>query len=130
MRIKKAVVLSLLTVFLLLFSTNDAEATVMWGKTELKPGQIGKVTVLTDTTLYGLDAAGDLKVIRTAKAGEEYRVYRYRSDFGGLYGVGWGSYFKHDSTIKYETPSKVKLQALGVKVTKHTSRRLIPVSSG
>ena len=37
-----------MTVLLLIFSTTAASAKVMWGKTELKQGQIGKVTILTD----------------------------------------------------------------------------------
>ena len=45
---KKVIFISIFTVFLLLFSTSSASAKVMWGKTELKQGQIGKVTILAN----------------------------------------------------------------------------------
>ncbi|USK57736.1 hypothetical protein LIS82_27555 (plasmid) [Cytobacillus solani] len=47
---KKKLLVSIFTVFLLLFSSSVASAKVMWGKTELKKGQIGKVTILTNVT--------------------------------------------------------------------------------
>ncbi len=40
-----------------------AAAKVMWGKTELKLGQIGKVTILSNTELVSLDAKGSAKVV-------------------------------------------------------------------
>lgn len=61
---------------------------IMWGKTELKLGQIGKVTVLSDTNLVKMDSSGSITTVRTLKKGEEYRVYNYKSNNGGLYGVG------------------------------------------
>ncbi|MEH7122435.1 MBL fold metallo-hydrolase [Bacillus sp. JJ1532] len=96
------------------FQSYDAHAAtrVMWGKTELKAGQIGKVTVLSNTDLVTLDANGSLKAVRTLKAGEEYRVYSYKSAHDGLYGVGGGQYIQKSSKIKYETPSKAKLALL------------------
>jgi hypothetical protein len=85
---------------------------VMWGKTELKLGQIGKVTILSNTNLVKMDSNGSLTTVRTLKKGEEYRVYSYNSNHGGLYGVGGGSYIQKSSNIKYETPSKSKLALL------------------
>ena len=85
---------------------------VMWGKTELKLGQIGKVTVISDTNLVKMDSSGSLTTVRTLKKGEEYRVYNYKSNNGGLYGVGGGSYIQKSTNIKYETPSKSKLALL------------------
>lgn len=64
---------------------------IMWGKTELKLGQIGKVTVLSDTNLVKMDSSGSITTVRTLKKGEEYRVYNYKSNNGGLYGVGGGA---------------------------------------
>jgi len=46
MRITKTMIISSITVFMLLFSTSAASAAVMWGKTELKQGQLGKVTIV------------------------------------------------------------------------------------
>ena len=48
MKNNKTILVALFSVFFLFFSTGTAEAKVMWGKTELKQGQIGKVTILTN----------------------------------------------------------------------------------
>lgn len=84
----------------------------MWGKTELKLGQIGKVTILQDTNLVKLASNGSLTIVRTLDKGEEYRVYSYKSNHGGLYGVGGGNFIQKDVKVKYETPSKSKLALL------------------
>lgn len=85
---------------------------VMWGKTELKLGQIGKVTILQDTRLVKLESNGAITTIRPMKKGEEYRVYSYKGNHGGLYGVGGGSFIQKNAKVKYETPSKAKLSLL------------------
>ena len=85
---------------------------VMWGKTELKLGQIGKVTILQDSNLVKLASNGSLTIVRTLDKGEEYRVYSYKSNHGGLYGVGGGSFIQKDVKVKYATPSKSKLVLL------------------
>ncbi|WP_253278862.1 hypothetical protein [Psychrobacillus sp. FJAT-21963] len=92
--------------------TANAATKVMWGKTELKLGQIGKVTILSDTTLVKLESNGSLSNVRKMKKGEEYRVYSFKSNHGGLYGVGGGSYVQKSAKVKYETPSKSKLALL------------------
>ncbi|MFF2753486.1 hypothetical protein ACFVR1_06960 [Psychrobacillus sp. NPDC058041] len=106
-------------VFILLISvmtinTNQASALtkVMWGKTELKVGQIGKVTILKSTTLWKLEKDNSLTKVRDLKKGEEYRVYSYKSNNGGLYGVGGGAFVLKNASVKYETPSKSKLNLL------------------
>ena len=82
---------------------------VMWGKTELKSGQLGKVTVLKETKLYALKE-NKLEVHKTLPVKGEYRVYTFKNHASGdIYGVGGGYYVKKDSLIKYETPSKRKL---------------------
>jgi len=110
-------------VMILLFSMNfmfsikaNAATMVMWGKTELKVGQIGKVTILSDINLVKLQSNGSLSTVRSLKKGEEYRVYSYKTNYGGLYGVGGGSFVQKKSNIKYETPSKSKLALLNSKV--------------
>lgn len=90
----------------------EAASKVMWGKTELKLGQIGKVTILEGSSLVKLDENGSLSTIRNLKKGEEYRVYSYKSAHGGLYGVGGGSYIQKNNNVLYETPSKSKLALL------------------
>ena len=85
----------------------------MWGKTELKNGQIGKITVLKPINLWERDANNQLKFERVLNPGEEYRVYRYDQLHGGQYGLGGGMYItKMPTHIKYETPSKSKLAQL------------------
>lgn len=83
---------------------------VMWGKTEVKPSQIGRLTIKQPTTLYK-EENGALKVSRTLKPGEQYRIYGYRAQSGGQYEVGGGYYVKKDATkALYETPSKSRLR--------------------
>ena len=105
--------------FLLLISAlvantqvTSADTRVMWGKTELKSGQIGKVTILSNKSLWKLEKDNSLTKVRDLKKGEEYRVYSYKSIHGGLYGVGAGAYIKKETGVKYETPSKEKLNLL------------------
>lgn len=114
---KKLLKLVLVAVFAIGFisygSTNaEAAVRVMWGKTELKEGQIGKITILKPTELVKLESNGSLSTVRTLKKGEEFRVYSFKSQHGGLYGVGGGNYVKKDDRVKYETPSKNKLAQL------------------
>jgi hypothetical protein len=81
---------------------------IWWDGIELKPGQIGRLIVLKDTTLFKL--SGEKKVFsRTLKAGEFYRIYAFKP---GMLSVGGGYYVDRDSKVKYETPSKTKLRAV------------------
>ena len=102
----------LATIFMLLFSTSAASARVMWGKTELKEGQIGKVTILTNvnaTKIKGNTLIQDKRL----KKGEEFRVYSYRVvGDSGYYGLGGGLFVQKSTRVKYETPSKAKLGQL------------------
>ena len=93
----------------------DTPSKIMWGKTELKIGQIGKVTVLQDTPLVQIATDGTLTTIRTLRKGDEYRVYSYKSQNNGLFGVGAGSFVQKNANIKYETPSKRKLEIIAFK---------------
>ena len=88
----------------------STDGRVMWGKTELKVGQIGKVTILKDTNLVILNNDGSLTTVRKLKKGDEFRVYQYKGQHNGLYGVGSSSFVQKDtSKVLYETPSKSKL---------------------
>jgi len=81
---------------------------VYWDGVELKVGQIGRLTVLHNTSLFKLD--GDKKVFtRTLNKGEIYRIYAFKP---GMLSVGGGYYVDRDSKVKYETPSKAKLEAV------------------
>lgn len=83
---------------------------VMWGKTEVKPGQTGKLTIKEPITLWK-ETDGKLVALKTLNKGEEYRIYGYRADHGGLYAMGGGTYVNLDpAKAYYETPSKAKLQ--------------------
>jgi hypothetical protein len=79
---------------------------ISWDGAELKTGQIGRLTVVKDTPLYKFD--GDNKVFtRTLKAGETYRIYAFKP---GMLSLGGGLFVDRDSNVKYQTPSKSKLQ--------------------
>lgn len=118
-KISKVVLLVVLALGLTSLGNMQADAAtnkVMWGKTELKQGQIGKVTILADTNLVKVGSNGSLNKVRTLKKGDEYRVYTYKGTNGGLYGVGASSYVQKGSQVKYETPSKSKLALLNKEV--------------
>lgn len=86
---------------------------VMWGKTELKKGQIGKITILKPINLWRRDENNKLHFVRVLNPNEEYRVYGFDNLHGGQYDVGARHYItKMDGYIKYETPSKAKLEEL------------------
>lgn len=81
---------------------------IWWDGIELRPGQIGRLIVMKDTPLFKLQ--GDKKVYyRTLKAGEFYRIYAFKP---GKLSVGGGYFVDRDSKVRYETPSKAKLQAV------------------
>ncbi|WP_144513819.1 hypothetical protein [Bacillus sp. FJAT-22090] len=114
-KIFKASFLLILTVTFAISSVVSADAAtskVMWGKTELKIGQIGKVTILKDTLLMKIENDGSLTTLRTLKKGEEYRVYSYKGQQNGLYGLGGSGFVQKSNAIRYETPSKTKLALL------------------
>ncbi|QNU23366.1 hypothetical protein [Geobacillus zalihae] len=104
---KKFLAVSALSAGILLspFHAHDAQAKVWWNGMELVQGQIGKLTVLKDTELYKLQ--GEKKVyIKTLKAGGVYRIYTFKP---GMLGLGGRYYVDRDARVKYETPSKAKL---------------------
>ncbi|MCK1998939.1 hypothetical protein MPH47_17215 [Psychrobacillus psychrodurans] len=88
---------------------------VMWGKTELWKGQLGKVTVKQPTKLLKKLDSGRLEEVRELKNGEEFRVYRYLNEKNGLYGVGAGMFVENNAnSIQYETPSKRNLRLIRI----------------
>lgn len=88
---------------------------VMWGKTELWKGQLGKVTVKKPTTLWKRLDNGKLDKVRELNIGDEYRVYRYLDEKNGLYGVGAGMFVERNATnVLYETPSKRNLRLVKI----------------
>ncbi|UQD53515.1 DUF3298/DUF4163 domain-containing protein [Bacillus methanolicus] len=104
--------------FALMFSSffpHEASAKVIWDGMELKKGQIGKVTILKQTELYQLNGT-EKTILKKLKPGEVYRIYQF---LPGKLGLGGGKFIDRDNRIKYQTPSKEKIQALGVKITKH-----------
>lgn len=87
---------------------------VKWGKTELRQGQIGKVTVNKPINLWKREG-NKIVFARVLQPGEQFRVYKYYEDFGGQYGVGGDHYItKMPSHITYETPAKIKLKLLEI----------------
>jgi NlpC/P60 family len=86
---------------------------VYWDGLLMVKGQIGKVKVLKSTDIYKRTGAGVLVKERTLQPGQQFRVYQYRSEQGGIYGLG-GSLFlkKNTNLVDYRTPSKSKLAIL------------------
>jgi N-acetylmuramoyl-L-alanine amidase len=96
--------------FVAMVKTKAAESDpVMWDGSELKKGQIGRITILKKINLW--KRVGDkLELARLLKPGEVYRVYGYDDQYGGQYNVGAGYYVTNmEGYIRYETPSKAKL---------------------
>ena len=84
---------------------------VMWDDEELKKGQIGRITVLKPINLWRRVGADQIEFVRILQPGEVYRVYGYTEQYGGQYNVGAGYYITNmEGYIKYETPSKEKLE--------------------
>ncbi|WP_197206586.1 S1C family serine protease [Cytobacillus firmus] len=81
---------------------------IWWDGIELKSGQIGRLTILKDTSLFKLQ--GEKKVFtRTLKKGEFYRIYAFKP---GKLSVGGGYFVDRDVKVSYSTPSKNKLAAV------------------
>lgn len=118
MRIRLMMVLCLLVLSLTALNGQASAAPVMWGKTELKKGQLGKVKVIKEVMLFQLKKSY-IEPVRMLKPGEEFRVYNTKTiRFIPLYGLGGSMYViqndrnDNDSYIKYDTPSKRKLALL------------------
>ncbi|MFE8701782.1 DUF5050 domain-containing protein [Cytobacillus sp. FJAT-54145] len=81
---------------------------IWWDGIELKSGQIGRLTIVKDTSLFKLE--GEKKTFsRTLKAGEFYRIYAFKP---GMLSVGGGYFVDRDNKVTYQTPSKTKLNAV------------------
>ncbi|MED1908540.1 N-acetylmuramoyl-L-alanine amidase [Cytobacillus firmus] len=86
---------------------------VMWDDAELRKGQIGRITILKAINLWKRETNGKLTMVRILRTGERYRVYGYDDKHGSQYSVGGGCWItKMDGYVKYETPSKAKLEAV------------------
>ncbi|MBN8201445.1 hypothetical protein [Bacillus sp. NTK034] len=122
----KLLLAALLSVVTLTLSTGNAEAAptkVWWDGTELKKGQIGRVTMLkTGFSIFKLED-GNMVPARYVKKGEVFRVYGiYRDDYTTNYALGAnlfayrsshrldGSNEYFQKNLFYETPSKAKLE--------------------
>ncbi|TFI46207.1 hypothetical protein E4O93_19070 [Diaphorobacter sp. DS2] len=117
---------AILLVIPFVFSTVNAEAAsakVWWDGTELKKGQIGRVTMLkTGFSIFKLED-GKMVPARYVKKGEVFRVYGIcRDDYTTNYALGAnlfayrsshrldGSNEYFQKNLFYKTPSKAKLE--------------------
>jgi N-acetyl-anhydromuramyl-L-alanine amidase AmpD len=90
---------------------NEELSIPLWDDTEMKKGQIGKLTILKSINLWSDNTEGKLEMVRVLQPNEVYRVYGYRDDYGGQYNLGGGMWVtKIEGFIKYETPSKKVLE--------------------
>ena len=117
------IMFTLLAIFTFNTTADAASPKVMWGKTELKVGQIGKITTTTnDVTVFKLGSGTwqELIALYVLPKGGEYRVYtaKHKQGQAPIYGLGGGlyviqkSYLNPEAGHKYETPSKAKLALL------------------
>jgi S1-C subfamily serine protease len=89
-------------------ASNNGFTKVWWNGVELKEGQIGRLSIVHNTSLYQLN--GTTKTFKkTLKSGRFYRIYSFKSD---MLGLGGGYFVDSNTKVTYETPSKEKLQAL------------------
>ncbi|WP_165571545.1 DUF4073 domain-containing protein [Cytobacillus praedii] len=79
--------------------TGSKRTKQMWKGLELRPGQIGKVTVLQDTVVWE-KINKTKKLPRILKKGEQYRVYRY---VPGMYDLGNGEYVVQNEQIQFQS---------------------------
>jgi len=85
---------------------------VYWDGLLMKKGQIGKVEIVKPINLWKRN--GDkLEFVRVLNAGEQYRVYKFDTKYGGQYGLGDDHYVtKMVGYLNYKTPSKAKLMEM------------------
>ncbi|EWG08627.1 hypothetical protein [Cytobacillus firmus] len=99
-------------------SKYSGQSRIWWDGAELKLGQIGRLTIVKNTSLFKLE--GEKRTFeRTLKAGESYRIYAFKP---GMLSVGGGFYVDRNEKVKYETPSKTKLDAVACINGKHPSQ--------
>lgn len=95
---------------------NKPARKVYWDGALMNKGQIGRITVQKPINLWKRTADNKLQLVRVLKPGQVYRVYNYDSNYFGQYGVGSGHYITNmKGYVKYETPSKKKLEELNGK---------------
>jgi N-acetylmuramoyl-L-alanine amidase CwlA len=86
---------------------------IYWDGVEMQKGQMGRISILKPINLWKRDEDNNLHFERILWQGEKYRVYGYDDLYDGQYAVGGGYWItKMDGYVKYETPSKAKLEAL------------------
>ncbi|EWG09925.1 bifunctional metallophosphatase/5'-nucleotidase [Cytobacillus firmus] len=95
---------------------NKPAPKVYWNGVLMNKGQIGRITVQKPINLWKRTADNKLQFVRVLKPGQVYRVYNYDYNYFGQYGVGSGHYITNvKGYVKYETPSKKKLEELNGK---------------
>jgi 2',3'-cyclic-nucleotide 2'-phosphodiesterase (5'-nucleotidase family) len=94
-------------------ASKDPTTPVYWDGVMMKKGQIGRVTVTKPINLWKRTDGDQIEFVRVLLPGEAFRVYNYDQKYFGQYGVGAGYYITNmKSHIKYQTPSKQKLDQL------------------
>ncbi|MFE4524758.1 hypothetical protein ACFRCQ_22070 [Cytobacillus firmus] len=88
-------------------------AQVYWDGSPMRKGQIGRLTILKPINLWKRNSRDEIKYHRVLQPGEQYRVYGHDQKHGGQYAVGGGYWVSNmEGYVKYETPSKEKMEAL------------------
>ncbi|MBA2877202.1 uncharacterized protein YkwD [Anoxybacillus kamchatkensis] len=106
-------VTSFIVILIMIIGTSvQAEATctndVWWEGAKLQKGQIGKVTVLKDTSIVTFKNKKTV-FTRKAKRGNVYNVYAIYAKY---FHIGNNQYIKNDANIRYKAVPKEKLALL------------------
>ncbi|WP_053403408.1 hypothetical protein [Priestia koreensis] len=99
----KKILIFVLTAMLLVLGSFNVSASTKWGKIEIKTGMIGKVQILKNTVSYTISSKKKLTVSKNLIKGNEFGVYAYDKNYGGLYKLSGNQYVKKSSAIKYVT---------------------------
>jgi hypothetical protein len=131
LRLSKLLVSISLVVSIVLSINFEADAAsapigVKWGNSILIQGQIGRVTILKDTDL--LKKENDkLVIIKRLRKGSIYRVFSFKDQNGGIFGLGGGAFVKKTTSILYENPSKTKHDQLA-RVAFFNDKNFLPLA--
>lgn len=82
-------------------SSSGGSTGVLWDGVSINTGQIGRVTITANTTLWKMDSKDKLQAVRTLKKNERFRVYHTTTKHGGMYNLG-GNNWIYKKNVIYE----------------------------
>lgn len=98
---------------------------IIWGKSTLVEGQIGRVNLVKYAVLYKMENNKLIKTNLLRKNGSFYRVYGFTGSGNKQFlNVGGGYYLHRTTATNYETPSIKKKEQLFQHLSKLETKRL------